>query len=77
MPRRAPFILLLLLLCSPLVQAQFYWYPEDGTWRNPAASGRNYKIDIQDRTLILNLFGYRQNGSAVWYQAAQRRFGTR
>ena len=48
-----------------------YWYPEDGTWRNPQEPGRNFKIDMQDRTLILNVFGYRQDGSAAWYQAAK------
>lgn len=46
------------------------WYPEDGTWRNPAAPGRNFKIDVQDDVLILNVFGYKANGAAVWYQAA-------
>jgi hypothetical protein len=46
------------------------WYPEDGTWRDPDAPGRNYKIEVQDDVLILNVFGYRNTGSAVWYQAA-------
>lgn len=46
------------------------WYPEDGTWRNPSAPGRNFKIDVQDDVLILNVFGYKAGGAAVWYQAA-------
>lgn len=50
--------------------APFVWYPEDGTWRNPSAPGRNFKIDVQNDVLILNVFGYKVNGSAVWYQAA-------
>src|SRR5690554_5018235 len=42
-------------------------YPHTGLWHNPQRSGTGINIDVQNGTMTAVYYGYRDDGSAVWY----------
>ncbi len=47
-------------------------YPHSGWWHNPQQPGKGMTIDIQNGVLAANFYGYRDDGSAAWFQISGR-----
>ncbi len=45
-------------------------YPHSGLWHNPQRSGTGINIDVQNGTMTAVYYGYRDDGSSVWYLAS-------
>lgn len=67
--RRYVAIVALLLLATSLGAAQPSLQPEDGWYFNPQEPGYGLNLELQGGTLLVALFIYRADGSAVWYNA--------